>query len=88
MSYQTLYTWVKKFKEMGEVGLEDYRGKPIRLQTPRTEEERASGENARLFEEEGSYSRDCPAKKKMEIEERLRSSKDSALLTFSEILKP
>ncbi len=24
MSYQTLYTWVKKFKEMGEVGLEDY----------------------------------------------------------------
>ena len=34
MSYQTLYTWVKKFKEMGEVGLEDYRGKPIRLQTP------------------------------------------------------
>ena len=27
-------------------------------------------------------------KKKMEIEERLRSSKDSALLTFSEILKP
>ena len=51
MSYQTLYTWVKKFKEMGEVGLEDYRGKPIRLQTPRTEEERLRQENARLLEE-------------------------------------
>ena len=41
----------KKFKEMGEVGLEDYRGKPIRLQTPRTEEERLRQENARLLEE-------------------------------------
>ena len=36
---------------MGEVGLEDYRGKPIRLQTPRTEEERLRQENARLLEE-------------------------------------
>ena len=41
----------KKFKEMGEVGLEDYRGKPIRLQTPQTEEERLRQENARLLEE-------------------------------------
>ncbi len=51
MSYQILYTWVKKVKEMGEVGLEDYRGKPIGLQTPRTEEERPRQENARLLED-------------------------------------
>ena len=89
MSYQTLYTWVKKFKEMGEVGLEDYRGKPIRLQTPRTEEERLRQENARLLEEKKDLIAEIALlKKKMEIEERLRSSKDSALLTFSEILKP
>ena len=69
---------------MGEVGLEDYRGKPIRLQTPRTEEERLRQENARLLEEKKDLIAEIALlkKKKMEIEERLRSSKDSALLTF------
>ena len=57
--------------------------------TPRTEEERLRQENARLFEEKKDLIAEIALlKKKMEIEERLRSSKDSALLTFSEILKP
>ena len=46
-------------------------------------------ENARLLEEKKDIIAEIALlKKKMEIEERLRSSKDSALLTFSEILKP
>ena len=37
VSYQQVYTWVKKFKEFGEAGLEDRRGKKIASQEPRTE---------------------------------------------------
>ena len=37
VSYQQVYTWVKKFKELGEAGLEDRRGKRILDQEPRTE---------------------------------------------------
>lgn len=88
MSYQTLYTWVKKFKEMGEVGLEDYRGKPIRLQTPRTEEERLRQENARLLEEKKDLIAEIALLKKDGDRGKVAFSKDSALLTFSEILKP
>ena len=39
VSYQQVYTWVKKFKELGEAGLEDRRGKRIADQTARTPEE-------------------------------------------------
>lgn len=39
VSYQQVYTWVKKFKELGEVGLEDRRGKRVPAQTARTAEE-------------------------------------------------
>ena len=41
VSYQQVYTWVKKFKEFGEAGLEDRRGKRIAEQEPRTELEAA-----------------------------------------------
>ena len=41
VSYQQVYTWVKKFKELGEAGLEDRRGKRIAEQEPRTELEKA-----------------------------------------------
>ena len=74
---------------MGEVGNENKRRNPNRLQTRRTEEERQREENDRLLEEKKDLIAEIALlKKKMEIEERLRSSKDSALLTFSEILKP
>lgn len=39
VSYQQVYTWVKKFKELGEAGLEDRRGKRMSAQTARTPEE-------------------------------------------------
>ncbi len=39
VSYQQVYTWTKKYKELGETGLEDRRGKRVINQEPRTEEE-------------------------------------------------
>ena len=39
VSYQQVYTWVKKFRELGEAGLEDRRGQRTAKQEPRTEEE-------------------------------------------------
>jgi len=39
VSYQQVYTWVKKFRELGEAGLEDRRGRRTAQQEPRTEEE-------------------------------------------------
>ena len=39
VSYQQVYQWVKKFKEKGNAGLEDRRGKRLKDQTPRTREE-------------------------------------------------
>ena len=41
VSYQQVYTWVKKYRELGEAGLEDRRGKRIADQEPRTELEAA-----------------------------------------------
>ena len=37
VSYQQVYTWVQKYKELGEAGLEDRRGKRTAAQTPRSE---------------------------------------------------
>lgn len=51
VSYQQVYTWVKKFKELGEAGLEDRRGKRIVDQEARTELEKAQIEIARLKHE-------------------------------------
>ena len=51
VSYQNVYTWVKKYKELGEAGLEDRRGQRTAQQEPRTEEERLRIENAQLKHE-------------------------------------
>ena len=48
VSYQQVYTWVKKFRELGEAGLEDRRGKRVSAQEPRTELEQAKIEIAEL----------------------------------------
>ena len=39
VSYQQVYTWVKRFSELGEAGLEDRRGQRTAQQSPRTAEE-------------------------------------------------
>lgn len=51
VSYQQVYTWVKKFKELGEAGLEDRRGKRLENQDPRTELEELKIKMAQLEHE-------------------------------------
>ena len=51
VSYQQVYQWVKKYKEMGNDGLEDRRGKRKKDQAPRTELEKAQIEIERLKHE-------------------------------------
>ena len=51
VSYQQVYTWVKKFRKLGEAGLEDRRGKRIAEQEPRTELEEMKIRMAQLEHE-------------------------------------
>jgi transposase-like protein len=51
VSYQLVYTWVKKYSELGEAGLEDRRGQRVAQQDPRTKEEELKAEIARLKHE-------------------------------------
>ena len=51
VSYQQVYQWVKKYKEKGDAGLEDRRGKRLKDQTPRTREEELEVEVAKLKHE-------------------------------------
>ena len=51
VSYQNVYAWVKKYRELGEAGLEDRRGQRTVQQEPRTKEERLRIENAQLKHE-------------------------------------
>ena len=51
VSYRQVYQWVKKYKELGDAGLEDRRGKRKKDQTPRTELEKAQIEIERLKHE-------------------------------------
>ena len=51
VSYQNVYSWAKKYQELGEAGLEDRRGQRTAQQEPRTEEERLRIENAQLKHE-------------------------------------
>ena len=51
VSYQQVYTWVKKFKELGEAGLEDRRGQKTATQEPRTEIEELKIKMAQLEHE-------------------------------------
>lgn len=51
VSYQQVYTWVKRFKELGEAGLEDRRGKRTASQEPRSELEEMKIKLAQLEHE-------------------------------------
>lgn len=51
VSYQQVYTWVKKFEKKGEAGLEDRRGQRMRQQEPRTVEEEYKARIAQLEHE-------------------------------------
>ena len=51
VSYQQVYQWTRKYKEMGSAGLEDRRGKRIKDQTPRPREEELEIEIAKLKHE-------------------------------------
>ena len=51
ISYQQVYSWVKRFKDLGEAGLEDRRGRRKVDQEPRSEIEKLQIENERLKHE-------------------------------------
>jgi transposase-like protein len=51
VSYQQVYTWVKKYSELGEAGLEDRRGQRTVQQAPRTQEEELQARIAQLEHE-------------------------------------
>lgn len=51
VSYQQIYTWVRKYSELGEAGLEDRRGKRKAEQEPRTELEEMKIKMAKLEHE-------------------------------------
>ena len=51
VSYQQVRTWVLRFREMGEAGLEDRRGRRKKDQTPRTREEELEQKIAQLEHE-------------------------------------
>lgn len=51
VGYQQVYTWVKKFNELGDAGLQDRRGRRKIDQEPRTSEEEAQIKIAKLEHE-------------------------------------
>jgi transposase-like protein len=51
VSYQQVYGWVKRYKKLGEAGLEDRRGRRKANQEPRSEIEKLQIENERLKHE-------------------------------------
>lgn len=51
VSYQQVYSWTKKFAELGEAGVEDRRGQRTNNQEPRTEEENLKVKIAQLEHE-------------------------------------
>ena len=73
VSYQQIYTWVKKYQEKGEVGLNDCRGRRKLSNEPETEEQRLRRENTEL-KRKLYYSEveNACLKKLDEIERRLR----------------
>jgi transposase-like protein len=76
VSYQQVYTWVKKYSELGEVGLEDRRGQRAAQQEPRTKEEELQAEIARLKHENYMLKMERDLLKKVkELERRDRLEK-------------
>jgi transposase-like protein len=71
VSYHQVYTWVQKYKELGEAGLEDRRGKRTASQTPRTEIEELRIKIAQLEHEKYMLQMERDVLKKLdEIERR------------------
>lgn len=70
VSYQQVYTWVKKFKAQGEAGLEDRRGKRTVAQTARTPEEELKIRIAQLEHENYMLKMERDLLKKLEEIER------------------
>ena len=73
VSYQQVYTWTKKYREMGEAGLEDRRGRRIGTQPSRTPEEelrdKIAQQERKIFELEME---NALLKKVKELERRRR----------------
>ena len=70
VSYQQVYTWVKKYRELGEAGLEDRRGKRTADQEPRTEIEELKIQVAKLKHENYMLQMERDLLKKVEELER------------------
>lgn len=70
ISYQQVYTWVKKFSELSEIGLEDRRGKRTVDQKPRTEIEELKIQVAKLKHENYMLQMERDLLKKVEDLER------------------
>lgn len=70
VSYQQVYTWVKKFSELGEAGLGDRRGKRTADQEPRSELEELKIKMAQLEHELYMTKMERDLLKKMEELER------------------
>ena len=71
VSYQQVYTWVQKYKELGEAGLEDRRGKRMSSQMPRSELEELRIKIAQLEHEKYMLQMERDVLKKLdEIERR------------------
>ena len=70
VSYQQVYTWVKKYKELGKLGLEDRRGQRKKDQKPRSEKEAREERIAQLEAENRLLKMERDLLKKLEEIER------------------
>jgi len=72
VSYQQVYTWVKKYRVMGEAGLEDRRGKRVGTLPSRTPEEELRDRIAQLEREKLDLEMENALLKKVKELERRR----------------
>ena len=70
VSYQQVYTWVQKYKELGEAGLEDRRGIRTASQTSRSEIEELRIKIAQLEHEKYMLQMERDVLKKLDEIER------------------
>ncbi|MPN35351.1 hypothetical protein SDC9_182849 [bioreactor metagenome] len=72
VSYQQIYTWTKKYREMGEAGLEDRRGHRVGTLPSRTPEEELRDRIAQLEREKYDLEMENALLKKVKELERRR----------------
>lgn len=72
VSYQQVYTWAKKYREMGEAGLEDRRGHRAGTLPSRTQEEELRDRIAQLEREKFDLEMENALLKKVKEVERRR----------------